>query len=77
MAAVHVTPAPNVVWWRIYMISPVDGLIHEIELSDANSVNYTENALNFGPRPLPGGPIAAVAWSHSGNASTSMCGQRT
>lgn len=73
MASVTATVAPNVAWWRIYMISPVDGLIHEL---DATSINYTEKAFTIGPRPLPGGPIAAVAWNGFANASTSMCGQR-
>ena len=77
MAAIHLSPAPDVVWWAVYIISPVDGLIHELELFDAKSINYTENVLNIGPRPLPGGPIAAVSWKQSDEASTSMCGQRT
>jgi len=76
MASVRIGSA-NDVAWRTYVISPVDGLIHELEIPGANSVNYTQNPLDFGPRPLPGGPIAAVAWNQSGVASTSMCGQRT
>jgi len=75
-ASVHITSASNDVSWRLYVISPVDGLIHELAMSDARSLNYTERAFNIGPRPLPGSPIAAVAWNQSDEASTSIKGSR-
>jgi len=77
IASVTTTISADDAWWRIYMISPVDGLIHELAMKDATGINYTEQAFTIGPRPLLNGPIAAVAWNLFADASTSMCGQRT
>ncbi|OJA15151.1 hypothetical protein AZE42_04700 [Rhizopogon vesiculosus] len=66
------TADPNVAYWRTYSQCPTDGLIHELLLNDANSLNYRENAFTIGPRPRFNTPIAAVNWNGFREASTPM-----
>ncbi|OJA19903.1 hypothetical protein AZE42_13213 [Rhizopogon vesiculosus] len=65
------TANPNVAYWRTYL-QYTDGLIHELALDDANSLNYIDNAFTIGPRPRFNTPIAAVSWNGFEEASTPM-----
>ncbi|OAX36180.1 hypothetical protein K503DRAFT_322791 [Rhizopogon vinicolor AM-OR11-026] len=73
MASITASTAdPNVAYWRTYVQYPTDGLIHELALNDANSLNYIDNAFTIGPRPRLNTPIAAVNWNGLEEASTPM-----
>ncbi|OJA16470.1 hypothetical protein AZE42_06880 [Rhizopogon vesiculosus] len=66
------TADPSVDYWRTYVQSPTDGLIHELALNDVNSLNYIERTFNIGPLPRFNTPIAAVNWNGIEEASTPM-----
>lgn len=77
MASITATASPTVAYWHTYLQSPQDGLIHELSMQDANSLNYSDQAFTIGPRPAPSTPIAVVSWDGFNYESTSTCAQWT